>query len=111
VLLALGGSYQHIPVGAASLSAVDFSLFFDACYGLFEAAGRLSFPFIFVMLAINTVLGVLARFVPQINVFIIGFIFTMGFGMLAMAEMMPSFGQAMINILSLIPEVMRVARP
>lgn len=111
VLLALGGSYQHVPVGAAALASVDFSLFFDICYGLFEAAARLAFPFVFVMLAINMVLGVLARFVPQINVFIIGFIFTMGFGMLAMAEMMPSFGQALLNLLSLVPEVMRVARP
>ncbi len=111
VLLALGGSYKHVPVGGASLAAVDFSLFFDLCYGLFEAAARLSFPFMLVMLAINTVLGVMARFVPQVNVFVIGFIFTMGFGMLSMAELMPSIGTAILHILDRIPDVMVLTRP
>lgn len=110
VILALRGSYKVVPVGEASLAAVDFDGFFELIYGLFMSASRIAFPFLFVMLSINFVLGIVARFVPQVNVFMIGFIFTMGFGMMAMAELMPSLGEAFVGILDGIPEFVRLSR-
>ena len=106
VILALAGSYTHVPVGAASIGSINPEAFLMLVWGLFETATRIAFPLIFVMLVVNAVLGALVRFVPQVNVFMIGFILTMGLGMLAMADLMPSFVSAIVAMLAGIGEVL-----
>lgn len=106
VILALAGSYDFVPVGMAGISSLDAGAMLELTYGLFETAARLAFPLIFVMLVINIVLGLLVRFVPQVNVFMIGFILTMSFGLLAMAELMPSMGMAIQQLMESIPTVL-----
>lgn len=109
VLGALWSSYGAVPVGGAGLGSVDFGLFFEVCGGLFGSAGQLAFPFVFVLLSINLVLGLLARFVPQINVFVLGFIFTIGLGLLSMIEFMPGFVESVLLLLSRLPELLRLS--
>ncbi len=99
VLLALASSYEYMPVGGASVGGIEAEVFLELVYGIFGSAVRLAFPFVLVMLVINLILGVIVRFVPQVNVFMIGFILTMGLGMWAMAEMMPSLGTAILAML------------
>ena len=106
VIMALAGSYDFVPVGMAGLDSIDAGAMLDLTYGLFETAVRLAFPLIFVMFVINMVLGLLVRFVPQVNVFMIGFILTMGFGLLAMAELMPSMGMAITALLEQAPGIL-----
>jgi flagellar biosynthetic protein FliR len=103
VLRGLAASYDYVPVGTAGIRSLNVNAILDASYGLFETAVRISFPIIFVMLLINVVLGILVRFVPQVNVFLIGFILTMGFGMLTLAELMPSLGLAISAMFATIP--------
>ena len=106
VILALAGSYSYVPVGAASVGSINPEAFMLLVWGLFETAARLAFPLIFVMLIINAVLGALVRFVPQVNVFMIGFILTMGLGLVAMADLMPSFVSAIVAMLAGVGEVL-----
>jgi flagellar biosynthesis protein FliR len=106
VILALAGSYDFVPVGMAGIESINAAAMLDLAYGLFETSARLAFPLIFVMFVINLVLGLLVRFVPQVNVFMIGFILTMGFGLLAMAELMPSMGMAITHLFEAVPGVL-----
>lgn len=106
VLLALAGSYEYVPVGAAGLDVIQAQVFLELAYGLFEVGVRLAFPLVFVMLIINLTLGMIVRFVPQVNVFMIGFILTMGVGLLLLAELMPSLGVAILGMLETIGETL-----
>lgn len=99
VIRALVASYGTVPVGAASLTNLDPEAFLEVAYGLFNSAIRLAFPFILVMLMINFTLAFMARFLPQMNVFILGFALTLGVGFLTMAELMPSLGSALVNLM------------
>lgn len=72
VLLSLGKSLEKIPPGAFSLYEIDPNFFLKFFYESFLLAFKVSLPIIVVMLLFNLVLALINRFIPQINVFIVG---------------------------------------
>ena len=99
VLLALASSYDVVPVGAAGVGSIDAEVFLRLVSGLFHAALQLALPLMVVMLTVNLVLGLMVRFLPQLNVFTVGFILTIGMGLWVMVELMPSLGLWMETLL------------
>lgn len=73
VFIGLKKSFLLIPLGQMQLS----SYLYDTTLGYFQTvlviAIQIAAPVFFVMLMTNIVLGVLARTVPQLNMFVIGF--------------------------------------
>ncbi|MEO1272941.1 MAG: flagellar biosynthetic protein FliR [Myxococcota bacterium] len=92
LLLALAYSYDVVPLGAAGLHVINAEAFLELVAGLFHSALQLALPLMVVMLTINLVLGLMVRFLPQLNVFTIGFILTIGVGLWLLTELMPSLG-------------------
>lgn len=60
---------------------------------VFELGLRMAFPVVAAILFINFGLAIVARTVPQVNVFQLGFILTISAGLLVLAAAMPGFGQ------------------
>ncbi len=106
VILALAGSYRRVPAGGVRLEVVDAEAVLVLFSGLFEAACRLALPILAVVFIINVVLGVLSRFAPQVNVFMLGFVLTMGLGMAALVVLMPSLVSAVEGMMAPLGEIL-----
>jgi len=46
-------------------------------------------PVMALVLLVNVALGVYARIVPQFNIFVVGFVFTIGMGLIALLFTLP----------------------
>jgi flagellar biosynthesis protein FliR len=76
----------HIVLGKAALANLT------AVSGkLFVVGLQIGAPLIVSLLAANLALGLVARAVPQINIFVVGFPFTIGMGLILMAAAFPFF--------------------
>ncbi|MEJ5339856.1 MAG: flagellar biosynthetic protein FliR [Aquificaceae bacterium] len=71
-LLSLGRSFERVPPGGFSLYEINPEVFLSFFYESFLLAFKVSLPVIVVMLVFNLVLALVNRFIPQINVFIVG---------------------------------------
>ncbi len=90
-LSVLAESYQRIqPLGFA-FSGPLMQLLIDLTKNIFLVAVKICAPLIAVALLVNVGLGVIARTVPQINVFIIGFPLQIAAGLFFLGLMAPIF--------------------
>lgn len=88
----LVSSFYFIPLGQMTVSVSlfdDFLLFFNT---FFLIALQIAAPIFFVMILTNAVLGILARTVPQLNMFVIGFPLKILLGLLVLFITLYLFG-------------------
>lgn len=71
-LRAVVDSYQVIGIGEAVLPANMYRLMVDFIINYFIIAMRIVLPIFAAILMVNTVLGILAKVAPQMNMFVIG---------------------------------------
>lgn len=71
---------------------------------MFLVGLQIGAPLIVSLLAANLAMGLVARAVPQINIFVIGFPFTIGLGLILMAATMPFFAEAISALHGMIEE-------
>jgi len=90
-LASLVESYQRIPPLEFNFSGPLAQLLTTMTGNLFLIAIKLSAPVVAVVLLINIGLAVIARTVPQINVFIIGFPLQIAVGLFFLGAMAPIF--------------------
>ena len=88
---ALINSFYLIPLGGAVISPGLKEATVDFMPAYFSIALRVAAPVFFVMLITNVVLGVLARAVPQLNMFVIGFPLKIMFGLSTIFIMLSAF--------------------
>lgn len=84
-------SFEAIPLGGMVISPALNAAIINYMEDFFAIALRISAPIFFVMLITNVVLGVLARAVPQLNMFVIGFPIKIIFGLVTIFVMLTSF--------------------
>ena len=73
IFKALKASYRFIPIGQLTPSNYLYDSLIEYFNTFFLLALQIAAPIFFVMLITNVVLGILARTVPQLNMFVIGF--------------------------------------
>jgi len=73
IILALAKSFDVLPAGVGVLDRDGFRAVLAAAGHLFDVSVRLAAPVLVVLLLTNGVMGVMARMIPQLNVFIVGF--------------------------------------
>ncbi len=81
VIEALARSYDLVPVGAAVFPAGIGMLVTDLVLMLFVFGIKIAAPVMVTLYIMNIVLGIVARTVPQMNVFIVGFPLSIGVGL------------------------------
>jgi len=79
---ALLDSFIIIPLGTLNLSEGLYRTVVDFITQYFSLALQIAAPIFFIMIITNVVLGILARTVPQLNMFVIGFPIKIMFGLL-----------------------------
>jgi flagellar biosynthesis protein FliR len=88
-------SYQSISIGGFQFTPnkIDFLLRITA--DLVIIGMKLGAPLIVSLLLANVIMGFMARSIPQMNVFIVGFPFTIGMGLILLILGMPHLIRAM----------------
>ena len=94
LIRALVMSYRAIPVGGLDLSQPLFDHMVRMAGGMFVVGLQIGAPLIVAMMAANFSIGLIARSVPQVNVFVVGFPFTIALGLLLLALGFPFFIEA-----------------
>lgn len=91
LLRALEKSFELIPPGGAQFPSMLTEKMVTLTGGLFEIAVQIGAPVIAALFMASVVLGLIARAMPQMNVFIVGLPLKIGVGLLAIALSLPLF--------------------
>lgn len=103
LLRALAATVQTIPPGTAVLDPGIVAAMTRSCADTFLAGMKLGAPALGILLVTSTALGILARSVPQMNVFIVGFPLKITAGILGLIWMLPHLiGAAQSDIAQLV---------
>ena len=80
-LLALGEGLRHLPPGSLKANPRLFLFLVQEGRTVFEVSLKILAPLLAFMLLVQIGLGVVSRFVPQINIMIVSFPLTVGLGL------------------------------
>ena len=72
IYLALIKSFGSVPLGGFDLYSLNPDVYLSIFYESFSLAFRIALPVILALTLLNVVLAITNRFIPQINVFIVG---------------------------------------
>jgi flagellar biosynthetic protein FliR len=86
---AVVGSFNVIPIGDMVISERSAELMVRACVDIFLIAVKIGSPIIVTLFLTDVALGIIARTVPQMNIFIVGFPIKISAGFLALAVSFP----------------------
>ncbi len=89
LIRALLGSFQVAPPGAVVMTAASLRGVVALSADLFAIGVRIAAPVLISLLLTNGALGVLARTVPQLNVFVVGFPLNVGVGLVVLGASLP----------------------
>lgn len=89
IILSLVKSLERVPPGFFNLYEINPELFLKFFYESFLMAFKIALPIIIVMLVFNLVLALTNRFIPQINVFIVGLPIQLFIGLLVLFLSLP----------------------
>lgn len=91
LLQALASSFELLPLGRIEFAGVVGEKLVRMTGGVFLIAVKIAAPVMVSLLLTSVALGILARTVPQMNVFIVGFPLKIGIGMIVLASSLPVF--------------------
>lgn len=83
-------SFEVLPAGEPVLMQDLLYSILESFYAMFEAGVRMSIPLIFATFLADFALGIMARTVPQMNVFIVGLPFKIVIGVLFLIIILPT---------------------
>lgn len=89
LIRALMRSFELIPPGQLHLTAASVGMFSGWVGGAFEIAAHIAAPVVGGLIIADTAMGLLARAIPQLNVFIMGFAIKIGMGFLILSASLP----------------------
>lgn len=103
LIMALKESFDIVPPYGFTLSPSLLDGFLILTGSIFTLALKIAAPIMVVILLINIALGIVARTVPQMNVFIIGFPITIAGGLVVFLLALPFFTGLVGNLYHLLP--------
>jgi len=89
LLRALLESFRSAPPGALAVTALGLRGAVGLAAELFTLGVRIAAPVLIALLLTNGALGVLARTIPQLNVFVVGFPVNVGVGLIVLGASLP----------------------
>ncbi|PCI23296.1 MAG: flagellar biosynthetic protein FliR [SAR324 cluster bacterium] len=91
-------SYQKVALGGFVFSPNKIDFLSRLMADLFIIGLQLGAPLIVALLFANVILGFMARSIPQMNIFVVGFPFTIGLGLILLWFGMPYTVRAMVQL-------------
>lgn len=89
LIRAVADSFVVLPLGGGLPSAAGFGMVLDLAGGLFVVALKIAAPVLVLLLLVNAAMGVLAKLIPQLNVFIVGFPLNVAAGLFVLGASQP----------------------
>ena len=89
LIRAVADSFRVLPLGGGLPSAAGFGIVLDLAGGLFVVALKIASPVMVLLLLVNAAMGVLAKLIPQLNVFIVGFPLNVAAGLFVLGASQP----------------------
>jgi flagellar biosynthetic protein FliR len=89
LLEALVASFQTAAPGSLAAGRIPMDGILAAAGDVFALGVRIAAPVLIALLLTNAVLGVIARTIPQVNVFVVGFPLNVGVGLVVMGAALP----------------------
>lgn len=99
LLKALGLSLRAVPLGGVTLSAGIAQQLLGMAGSMFVLALAVGGPLIAVLFLTDAAMGFVARTVPQMNIFIVGFPIKIGLGLFGIAVTLPFFFRTIERLL------------
>jgi flagellar biosynthetic protein FliR len=97
LIRAVADSFKVLPVGGGLPSAAGFGMVFDLAGGLFVVALKIASPVMVLLLLVNAAMGVLAKLIPQLNVFIVGFPLNVAAGLFVLTASQPFTARLLVT--------------
>ncbi|MBI5643108.1 MAG: flagellar biosynthetic protein FliR [Deltaproteobacteria bacterium] len=98
VIMALKKSFDVIPPYGFHLSGALMENFVTFSKEIFILAVKFSAPVVAILIFVNVAMGIMARTVPQLNMFVIGFAITITVGFVMIALSLPVFETALVTV-------------
>ena len=89
LIRAVADSFTVLPLGGGIPSPAGFGVVLELAGGLFVIALKIAAPVLVLLLLVNAAMGVLAKLIPQLNVFIVGFPLNVAAGLFVLAASQP----------------------
>ncbi len=89
LLLAVANSLKKIPLDTLTLGTAFVPMFWKEVGTIFSLGMQIGFPIIAFMLIVTMVLGIMARIMPQMNVFMVGMPLDVFVGLIMFAMLIP----------------------
>jgi flagellar biosynthetic protein FliR len=89
LLRALLSSFATVPPGTLAIAALDVRAVITLAADMFSIGVRVAAPVLVALLLTNGAMGVLARTIPQLNVFVVGFPVNAGVGLIVLGASLP----------------------
>jgi len=105
---AVAGSYTLIPPGGLELTRPLFDNLVRLGGGIFVLSLQIGAPLIVALMAANLAIGLMARSVPQLNVIVVGFPFTIGMGLILLTLSFPFFIEAVAALHNQLEGIVRM---
>ncbi len=96
---AVAGSFQVIPPGMINFSSASVEVAIRFCINVLAIGLKIGAPVIVTLFLTDVALGIMARTVPQMNVFIVGMPLKIGTGFLILAASFPFFSYVFTKLL------------
>jgi len=91
VIAGVADSFALVPVGGFTVNMDLLDLLVQAAGAVYVTGVQVAAPLTVTLLLKQAAMGLIARTVPQINIFIVGFPLTIALGMLTIALCLPAF--------------------
>jgi flagellar biosynthetic protein FliR len=91
LLEGLQQTFAAVPLGGLHFSAGLMTIFLKLSTGLFVAAIKIAAPVMAALFLAEVALGIIARTVPQMNIFLVSLPLKIGLGLLGLALSLPMF--------------------
>lgn len=91
-------SFHVVPVGSARLTGDVAAIALETVGAMFLIGVRLALPIVGALFLTDIALGIVARAVPQINVFFVGFPLKIGLGIVLLVFVLPAFVAFVIEV-------------
>jgi flagellar biosynthetic protein FliR len=93
-------SFTIVPLGQISFTGLSAEIATKICIDVFAIAVKLGAPVIVTLFLTDVALGIIARTVPQMNVFIVAFPLKIGAGLLILAASLPFFNYVFTKLIA-----------
>ncbi len=102
VLRGMMASFEAVPLGGVVLTAPVMERIIMLSAQVFVIAVKISAPMLICLFLVSVALGILARTVPQMNVFIVGFPVQMAIGLTVLVASLPLFQVLLTRALAML---------